>query len=123
MEERVIRLHECFNRTGGGGGVCVCVCSTVKKPSWLSAEGGGMDCRLLHGHDALTTTRVTHDKPTQVHILLAVVVHSVPSSSFTVFITVPVNALSVESLPPVSWIGRFKTFPTNVWHRRGASGA
>lgn len=87
----------------------------------MDSGPGGQDTHIWED-DALTTTHVTHDKPTQVHILLAVVAHSVPSSSFTVFITIPVNTLTVESLPPVSWIGCFKTFFTNVWHRRKASG-
>lgn len=52
--------------------------------------------------NTLRNTPAQPDKPTEAHILLAVVVHSVPASSFTVFFSITVNTLAVESLPLVS---------------------
>ncbi len=62
------------------------------------------------GAETLTAADTKHDKSTHIRILLAVVVHSVPTSSFTIFISITVNTLPVESLPLVSWMSRFKTF-------------
>lgn len=63
----------------------------------------GRQCTEEHSRAARQTSR-------EAHVLLAVVVHSVPASSFTVFISITVNTLAVESLPLVSWTNSFKTF-------------
>lgn len=107
MEERVIRFHECFSRTGG-----ICLPAPLSKSHHDSVLGVGVG-RVGCGSRAETLAdmkRECIEEPTPAHILLAVVVHSVPASSFTVFISITVNTLAVESLPLVSWMSRFKTF-------------
>lgn len=70
--------------------------STVRKPSWLSVGGGGL---WLQGQDTQTWTEnaLRHEHTASSHtspmhiILLAVVVHSVPASFYTVFISIIVT--------------------------------
>ncbi len=82
----------------------------ISLPAQLSKSHHDSALGSDSGAETLTAADTKHDKSTHTRILLAVVVHSVPTSSFTIFISITVNTLAVESLPLVSWMSRFKTF-------------
>lgn len=82
----------------------------ISLPAQLSESHHDSVLGLGSRAKTLRETDTKHDKSTHIHILLAVVVHSVPTSSVTVLFSITVNTLTVESLPLVSRMSRFKTF-------------
>ena len=89
-----------FQQDGGGAFVFP---APLSKSHHDSVLGGGWAAamRWEHSHTAWQTRTYC--------ILLAVVVHSVPASSFTVFFFITVDTRAVESLLLVSWMSSFKT--------------
>lgn len=100
-----------MNVSAGRGGICLPALLSKSHHDSVLGVGCGSRAKTLTDMDnALRNTHTYHDKPREVHILLAVVVHSVPTSSFTVFIiSITVKALGHRSLnhclPSPRWTG------------------